>query len=181
MVWNFQLLWQKFFPHVLLVMQGTLVLCSCINSWFANGNNADCKFLQQIVETAERIIAVHQSSLTELHKKHCICHATSIFSEACHPSHGLFSPLLPGKRFRSIRISATRQQSLPVSSPLRPLTDSVPLSQTKGQNTPTVLKIKIKKLHCNLFYTSGYFAEHNSYLEQNLLQCSCNKIVPPLP
>uniref|UniRef100_A0A7N9AV81 Alkylated DNA repair protein AlkB homologue 8 N-terminal domain-containing protein n=1 Tax=Mastacembelus armatus TaxID=205130 RepID=A0A7N9AV81_9TELE len=84
------------------------ILSSCITSWFGNCTISDCKTLQRIVRTAEKIIGVSLPSITDIYSTRCIRKANSIVGDSTHPSHTLFTLLPSGKRYRSIRTRTTR-------------------------------------------------------------------------
>ncbi|KAK3511592.1 hypothetical protein QTP70_011217 [Hemibagrus guttatus] len=78
--------------HVLQIYHR--VLSSCITAWFGNCTISDCKTLQQIVRTAEKIIGVSLPSITDMYTTRCICKANSIVDD---PSHTLFTLFPSGK------------------------------------------------------------------------------------
>uniref|UniRef100_A0A3B1JAG4 Reverse transcriptase domain-containing protein n=1 Tax=Astyanax mexicanus TaxID=7994 RepID=A0A3B1JAG4_ASTMX len=97
-------------PILTLFYRGTIesILSSCITAWFGTCTVSDCKTLQRIVRTAERIIGVSLPSITDIYTTRSIRKATSIVNDPTHPSHELFSLLPSGRRYRSIRSSTTR-------------------------------------------------------------------------
>uniref|UniRef100_A0A3B1IXV6 Reverse transcriptase domain-containing protein n=1 Tax=Astyanax mexicanus TaxID=7994 RepID=A0A3B1IXV6_ASTMX len=97
-------------PILTLFYRGTIesILSSCITAWFGTCAVSDCKTLQRIVRTAERIIGVSLPSITDIYTTRSIRKATSIVNDPTHPSHELFSLLPSGRRYRSIRSSTTR-------------------------------------------------------------------------
>ncbi|KAK3559200.1 hypothetical protein QTP86_005204 [Hemibagrus guttatus] len=89
-------------PPILTVFyRGTTesVLSSCINACFGNRIVSDCKSLQQMERTAEKIIGVSLPSVTDIHTTSCICKANSIVNEPTHPSHTFYTLLPSGKRY----------------------------------------------------------------------------------
>ncbi|KAK3529161.1 hypothetical protein QTP70_018114, partial [Hemibagrus guttatus] len=70
---------------------------SCITAWFGNCTVSDCKTLQWIVRTAEKIIEVYLSSIMDIYSTRCIRKANSIVDDPTHPSHTLFTLLPSGK------------------------------------------------------------------------------------
>ncbi|KAK3574279.1 hypothetical protein QTP86_004378 [Hemibagrus guttatus] len=90
--------------------RGTIesILSSCITAWFGNCTTSDCKTLQRIVRTAEKIIGVSLDSITAMYTVHYIRKAKSIVDDPTHPSHTLFTLLPSGKKYRSIRALTTR-------------------------------------------------------------------------
>ncbi|KAK3564279.1 hypothetical protein QTP86_012000 [Hemibagrus guttatus] len=58
----------------------------------------DCKTLQRIVRTAEKIIGVSLPSITDMYTTRCIHKANSIVDDRTHHSHTLFTLLPSGKR-----------------------------------------------------------------------------------
>ncbi|KAK3528598.1 hypothetical protein QTP70_005013 [Hemibagrus guttatus] len=89
-------------PPILTVFyRGTTesILSSCINACFGNRIVSDCKSLQQMERTAEKIIGVSLPSVTDIHTTSCICKANSIVNEPTHPSHTFYTLLPSGKRY----------------------------------------------------------------------------------
>ncbi|KAK3548403.1 hypothetical protein QTP70_012646 [Hemibagrus guttatus] len=78
-------------------------LSSCITAWCEN-----CKTLQRIVRTAEKIIGVSLPSITDIYSTRRIRKANSIVDDLTHPSHTLFTLLPSGKKYRSIRAHTSR-------------------------------------------------------------------------
>ncbi|KAK3513718.1 hypothetical protein QTP70_028756 [Hemibagrus guttatus] len=66
------------------------------------------KTLQQIVRTAEKIIRSSLPSITDIYSTHAASAKPVIVDDPTHPSHTLFSLLLPGKRYHSIRAHTSR-------------------------------------------------------------------------
>ncbi|KAI5611082.1 gastrula zinc finger protein XlCGF28.1-like [Silurus asotus] len=95
-------------PILSMFYRGTFesILSSCITAWFGNCTVSDCKTLQRIVRTAEKIIGVSLPSI--IYTTRCIRKAHSIVDNHTHPSHTYFTLLPSGKRFRSIRAVTTR-------------------------------------------------------------------------
>ncbi|KAK3521817.1 hypothetical protein QTP70_018551 [Hemibagrus guttatus] len=69
-------------PILNMFYRGTIksVLSSCIIAWFGNCTVSDRKTLQRIVKTAEKIIGVSLSSMTDMYTTRCIRKANSIGS-----------------------------------------------------------------------------------------------------
>ncbi|XP_059841232.1 uncharacterized protein LOC132402390 [Hypanus sabinus] len=84
------------------------ILSSCITAWFGNCTISDCKTLQRIVRSAEKIIRVSLPAIMDIYTTHCINKANSIMKEPTHPSYKLFALPPSGKRHRSIRALTTR-------------------------------------------------------------------------
>ncbi|KAI3356872.1 hypothetical protein L3Q82_003517 [Scortum barcoo] len=74
------------------------ILTSCITVWYGNSTAADCKRLQRVVRTAERIVQAPLPSLQDIY--HCRVHrrACSIIRDPSHPQHTLLSLLPSGRR-----------------------------------------------------------------------------------
>ncbi|KAK3517467.1 hypothetical protein QTP70_012438 [Hemibagrus guttatus] len=87
-------------PILTMFYRGTIesVLSSCITPWFGNCTVSDCKTLQRILRTAEKIIGVSLPSITDMYTTCCIRKANSIVDDPTHPSHTLFTLLPSGKR-----------------------------------------------------------------------------------
>ncbi|KAK1791835.1 hypothetical protein P4O66_013806, partial [Electrophorus voltai] len=73
------------------------ILSSCITTWFGNCTAFNCKTLQRIVQTAEKIIGVSLPSITDIYTTQCIRKATSIVEDPTHSSHEQFTLLPSGK------------------------------------------------------------------------------------
>ncbi|KAK3529468.1 hypothetical protein QTP70_031158 [Hemibagrus guttatus] len=76
--------------------RGTIesILCSCITAWFRNCTVSDCKTLQRIVRTAEKIIGVSLPSIMDIYSTRCILKTNSIVDDPTHPSHTLHAPAI---------------------------------------------------------------------------------------
>ncbi|KAK3572574.1 hypothetical protein QTP86_000419 [Hemibagrus guttatus] len=87
-------------PILTMFYRGTIksILSSCITAWFGNCTVLDCKTLQQIVRTAEKISGVSLPSITDMYTIRCIRKSNSIVDDPTHPSHTLFTLLPSGKR-----------------------------------------------------------------------------------
>ncbi|KAK3547073.1 hypothetical protein QTP86_009905 [Hemibagrus guttatus] len=90
-------------PILTMFYSGTIksILSSCITAWFRNCTVSDRKNLQRIVRTAEKIIGISLSSITDMYTTHCILKSNSIVDDLTHPSHTLFTLLPSGKRILS--------------------------------------------------------------------------------
>ncbi|KAK3542713.1 hypothetical protein QTP70_000105 [Hemibagrus guttatus] len=89
-------------PQILIVFyRGTIesILSSCITVWFGNCTASDCKTLQRIVRTAEKIIGVSLPYITDMYTTRCIRKANSIVNDPTHLSHTLFTLMPSGKRY----------------------------------------------------------------------------------
>ncbi|KAK3524975.1 hypothetical protein QTP86_011793 [Hemibagrus guttatus] len=87
-------------PIMTMFYRGTIesVLSSCITAWFGNCTVSDRKNLQRIARTAEKIIGISLSSITDMYTTRCFRKANSIVDDPTHPSHTLFTLLPTGKR-----------------------------------------------------------------------------------
>jgi len=120
--------------------RGTIesILTNCITVWGGSCTDHSRNALQRIVKAAGRIMGASLPplpSLQDIYNTRLTRKATSIVSDPCHPSHGLFSLLPSGRRYRSLRAHTARLSnsfihqavrklnSLPIL-PLRPLSDS---------------------------------------------------------
>ncbi|XP_059826069.1 uncharacterized protein LOC132394217 [Hypanus sabinus] len=74
------------------------ILSNCITAWFRNCTISDHKTLKRIVRSAEEIIGVSLSTITDIFTTRCIRKANSIMKDPTHPSYKLFSLLPSGKR-----------------------------------------------------------------------------------
>ncbi|KAK1786882.1 hypothetical protein P4O66_017263, partial [Electrophorus voltai] len=86
-------------PILTTFYRGTVesILSSCIITWFGNCTTFDRKTLQRIVRTAEKIIGVSLTSITNIYITRCTRKATNIVKDPTHPLHELFT-LLPSGR-----------------------------------------------------------------------------------
>ncbi|KAK3539470.1 hypothetical protein QTP70_008487 [Hemibagrus guttatus] len=96
-------------PILTTFYRGTIesILSSCITAWFGNCTVLDCKTLQRIVRTAEKIVRVSLPSITNIYSTCCIRKANSILdyptlshtysSPFCHLERGTeaFGPSQP--------------------------------------------------------------------------------------
>ncbi|KAK3553669.1 hypothetical protein QTP70_006877 [Hemibagrus guttatus] len=91
-------------PILTMFYRGTIksILSSCITAWFGNCTVLDCKTLQQIVRTAEKISGVSLPSITDMYTIRCIRKSNSIVDDPTHPSHTLFTLLPSGKRHKRL-------------------------------------------------------------------------------
>ncbi|KAK1806958.1 hypothetical protein P4O66_005440 [Electrophorus voltai] len=92
-------------PILTTFYRGTVesIPSSCIITWFGNCTVFNCKTLQRIVRTAEKIIGVSLPSIMNIYITRCIRKATNIVKDPTHPSHELFTLLPSGRRYRSIQ------------------------------------------------------------------------------
>ncbi|KAK3528228.1 hypothetical protein QTP86_027679 [Hemibagrus guttatus] len=74
-------------PILTTFYRGTIgsVLSSCITAWFRNCTVSDCKTLQRIVRTAEKITGVSLPSITDIYSTRCIRNANSIVDDPYTP------------------------------------------------------------------------------------------------
>ncbi|KAK0148821.1 putative RNA-directed DNA polymerase from transposon BS [Merluccius polli] len=82
----------------------------CVNLWFGSCHASDRKLLQRVVRTAEKIIGTSLPCLQDLYTAQATRNAKCILGDPSHPSHGFFSPLPSGRRFRSISSKTTRMR-----------------------------------------------------------------------
>ncbi|XP_051507888.1 uncharacterized protein LOC127414139 [Myxocyprinus asiaticus] len=84
------------------------ILTGCITAWYDNSFALNRKALQRVVRTARHIIGGELPSLQEIYTRRCVKKARRIIRDSSHPSHGLFSLLPSGRRYRSIRTRTSR-------------------------------------------------------------------------
>ncbi|XP_051517576.1 uncharacterized protein LOC127419842 [Myxocyprinus asiaticus] len=84
------------------------ILTGCISAWYGNSTAHNRKALQRVVRTAKHIIGGELPSLQEIYTRRCVKKARRIIRDSSHPSHGLFSLLPSGRRYRSIRTRTSR-------------------------------------------------------------------------
>lgn len=97
-------------PIVCTFYRGTIesILTSCITVWGGSCTDYNRKALQRIVNTAGRIIGTPLPSLKDIYTTRLTRKATTIVSDASHPTHNLLNLLPSGKRYRSLRSRTTR-------------------------------------------------------------------------
>ena len=71
------------------------ILTGCITAWYGNCSAYNHKALQRVVRTAQYTTGVSVEG-------------PNIFKDSSHPSHRLFSLLLHGKRYRSVKSMSKR-------------------------------------------------------------------------
>ncbi|CAJ1076957.1 uncharacterized protein LOC125983400 [Xyrichtys novacula] len=84
------------------------ILTYCICVWFNSCTVAQRKALQQVVNTAQRIVGCPLPSLDDLHCARCAKKAQNIIKDTSHPGHLLFELLPSGRRYRTIRSRTNR-------------------------------------------------------------------------
>lgn len=100
-------------PHLITFYRGTIesLLTYGFTSWFGSCRDYELSKLQRIVKAARKIIGSPLPSLRELYDKRCMDKAVSIIKDPFHPSHGWFSLLPSGRRYRSINGRTSRMQN----------------------------------------------------------------------
>ncbi|XP_051560757.1 uncharacterized protein LOC127445059 [Myxocyprinus asiaticus] len=148
-------------PILTTFYRGTIesILSSCITAWFGNCTVLDCKTLQRIVRTAEKIIGVSIPSIIDIYTTRCIRKATSIVDDPTHPSHKLFTLLPSGKSYRSIRALTARLCNSffpkPSDSTLRDWTDN---THTHTHTHTQLNTIRLPLQFCTfLYYLPKFF------------------------
>ena len=76
------------------------ILTNCITVWSGSCSVADCKTLQRLVKTAQRITGSSLPTIDAVQRKRCLRRARSIVRDSSHPNHRLFA-LLPSGRYRA--------------------------------------------------------------------------------
>ncbi|CAI5695096.1 unnamed protein product [Oreochromis niloticus] len=84
------------------------ILTNCITVWYGNCSASDRKALQRVVKTAQRIAGAPLPAIKDIYRKRCLKRAGKIIRDPSHPSHGLFTLLPSGRRYRSLRTKTTR-------------------------------------------------------------------------
>ena len=79
------------------------ILTGCITAWYGNYLASNRKALQRIVRTAQYITGAKLSAIPDLYTTRYQRKALKSIKDSSHPSHGLFSLLLHGKRYRSAK------------------------------------------------------------------------------
>ena len=122
-------------PIMCTFYRGTIesILTNCITVWGGSCTDSNRKALQRIVNTAGRIIGASLPplpSLQDIYKTRLTRKVTMIVSDSCHPSHGLFSLLPSGRRYRSLRARTTRLSNSFIHQAVRKL-NSLPTIQLR--------------------------------------------------
>ncbi|XP_059828790.1 uncharacterized protein LOC132395778 [Hypanus sabinus] len=78
------------------------ILINCISVWYGNCPVSDCKALQQVVKTAQRINGTQLPTIENIYHKRCLGRAKSILKDVSHPNHGLFTLLPFDRHYRSL-------------------------------------------------------------------------------
>ena len=84
------------------------ILTHNILVWFRSSSQADRKALERVRKSAQSIVGVQLSSLSDIYDTRCLRRARSIACDSSHPGHGLFSLLPSGRRYRSIKARTSR-------------------------------------------------------------------------
>ncbi|XP_048859017.1 uncharacterized protein LOC125726684 [Brienomyrus brachyistius] len=123
-------------PTLTVFYRGTIesVLTSCISVWFGNSTVSDNRRLQRIVKAAGNIIGASLPSLQDIFNNRCIRRASCIVLDSSHPSHGLFTLLSSGRRYRSIRTRSSRLRDSFFPLAIR-LLNTLPPPHTPGLRT----------------------------------------------
>uniref|UniRef100_A0AAX7TJ37 Reverse transcriptase domain-containing protein n=1 Tax=Astatotilapia calliptera TaxID=8154 RepID=A0AAX7TJ37_ASTCA len=87
------------------------ILTNCITVWYGNCSASDRKALQRVVKTAQRIAGAPLPAIKDICRKRCLKRAGKIIKDPSHPSHGLFTLLPSGRRYRSLRTKTTRYRN----------------------------------------------------------------------
>ncbi|KAK0141960.1 RNA-directed DNA polymerase from mobile element jockey [Merluccius polli] len=130
-------------PHLTTFYRGTIesILTYGFTSWFGSCKAYEQQQLNRIVKTASRIIGASLPFLKEIYEQRCTHRAAAIIRDFHHPSHGLFSLLPSGKRYRSISCRTTRMlnsffaQAVRLVNGLRSLPTHTP-THTHTHTTP---------------------------------------------
>ncbi|XP_051568305.1 uncharacterized protein LOC127449139 [Myxocyprinus asiaticus] len=81
----------------------TVKACMALHKLLAHTDTADPWNSRYIPTTARHIIGGELPSLQEIYTRRCVKKARRIIRDSSHTSHGLFSLLPSGRRYRSIR------------------------------------------------------------------------------
>ncbi|KAK1789442.1 hypothetical protein P4O66_015372 [Electrophorus voltai] len=84
------------------------ILTGNITVWFGNSTKQDRQALQRVVHSAERITHTELPDLPTIYCKRCQTKAKRIVKDPTHPNNRLFSLLMSGKRFRSLKTKTER-------------------------------------------------------------------------
>ena len=80
----------------------------CIAAWYGNCSASDRKALQRVVRTAQYITVAKLPVIQDLYTRRCQRKALKIVKDPSHTSHGLFSLLPHGMRYRSAKSRTKR-------------------------------------------------------------------------
>ncbi|KAK1784957.1 hypothetical protein P4O66_018387 [Electrophorus voltai] len=86
------------------------ILTGNITVWFGNSTKQDRQARQRVVRSAERITHTELSDLQTIYYKRCQTKARRIVKDPTHPNNRLFSLLMSGKRFRSLKTKTERMK-----------------------------------------------------------------------
>ena len=89
------------------------ILSGCITAWFGNCSAHNCKALQRVVRSAQRITGGKLPALQDTYTTRCHRKAIKIIKDDNHPSHCLFTPLSSRRRgqYRCIKAGTERQKN----------------------------------------------------------------------
>ncbi|KAK0146197.1 hypothetical protein N1851_014495 [Merluccius polli] len=84
------------------------VLAGSITVWYGSCPALECKALQRVVRSAQRITRTELPTIQDLYSQCCRRKAQRILSDLSHPRHRLFTLLPSGRWYRSIRTHTSR-------------------------------------------------------------------------
>ena len=86
------------------------ILSGCITAWYGNCTVLNCKALQRVVRSAQRIPGDKLPSLQDTYSTQCHRKAKKIIKDNNQPSHCLFTPLSSRRRghYRCIKAGTER-------------------------------------------------------------------------
>ncbi len=87
------------------------ILTGNITNWHVLWTAQDRRAQQQVIKTTQNIIGTYLLSISDISEVRCLHRAQRILKDSTHPNNSLFTLLLSGKRYRSIRCCTTRLQS----------------------------------------------------------------------
>ena len=103
---NYQLREELLVTFYRCSVESIITYCICV--WFSSCTAAERKALQQVVNSAQKIIGCPLPSLEELCNTRCLKKATKISKDPSHPGNEHFVLLRSGKRFRTTAARTTR-------------------------------------------------------------------------
>jgi hypothetical protein len=84
------------------------LLTYCITVWYGSCTEAERKRIQQIINSAQRIIGCPLPSLKDLYNSRCLSRAQNIEKDHSHPGSYLFNLLPSGRRYRCMKSRTNR-------------------------------------------------------------------------
>jgi hypothetical protein len=86
------------------------IMLGCITAWYSNCTAHNCRALQTVVRSAQRIIGGTLAVLQDAYSTRCHRKAKNIIKDINHSSHGMFNPLSSRRKgqYRCIKAGPER-------------------------------------------------------------------------